>query len=172
MDKKTGKEKNIVREIKDKATVVLYPTKGVEVYTGISAKKFYLGENITNYKVWKYEFHPKLISSTGVSLDYDSYLLEDFLISLWVDDEVVHTIACDDTCLWQEKELIGMLYDDFVKVFDIAPDDIDKQWSPGPYINGRNYDVYIFDSLGLMLWVWHKRIRQILISIPSEESEE
>ena len=105
------------------------------------------------------------MSSTGIPLDFDSYNLEDFLISLWVDNEVVHTIACDDTCFWQEKELIGMLYDDFLKVFDITPDDIDKQWSPGPYKNDRNYDVYTFDDLGLMLWVWRKRIRQIL-SIP------
>lgn len=166
MDKKIEKERNIAGGIKDKPTVILYPAKGVEVYTDIGVEKFYLGESIANYKVWKYEFHPQLMSSTGIPLDFDSYNLEDFLISLWVDNEVVHTIACDDTCFWQEKELIGMLYDDFLKVFDITPDDIDKQWSPGPYKNDRNYDVYTFDDLGLMLWVWRKRIRQILISIP------
>lgn len=170
MGKRIEKEKNIAGGIKDKVIVTLYPTKGVAVHTNIGTKEFYLGENIANYKVWKYEFHPKLISSTGVSLDYDSYLLQDFFISLWVDDdEVVHTIACEDTCCWQEKELIGMLYDDFVELFATIPDDIDKQWSAGPYKNGRNYDVYTFDSLGLMLWVWRKRIRQILISIPMED---
>lgn len=169
MDRKIEKERNIVGVIKDKPTIILYPTKGVKVCTNMSVESFYLGENVSNYKIGKYDFHPKLISSTGVSLDFDSYDLEDYLISLWVDNEVVHTIACDNTCIWQEKELIGMLYDEFVKVFDVIPDDIDNQWSPGPYKNDRNYDVYTFDGLGLMLWVWRKRIRQILISIPIDD---
>lgn len=173
MDKKNIEEKNIVEGVKDRTCVTVYPLKGIIVHTNIEDKEFKLGEDIDKYKSLKYNYQPKLLSSSGEALDFDSYALDDYPITLWVDDEsgkeIVYMIDCNKTCSWQGKELIGMPYEDFLTNFHIIPDSIDKQWTSGPFKNDRNYDIYRFYCLGIELWVWRKRIRSVLINTPIDE---
>lgn len=175
MDRKEIKVKSTAEVTKDDKIVTLYPLKGVVVSTELGHQEFNLGEDIDKYKSLKYDFDPKLISSSGQALDFDSYILSDFPLSLWVDDEsgkdIVHIIECEKTCLWQNKELIGMNYNDFINYFNVTPDSIDSQWTSGPIKNDRNYHIYRFDSLGIELWVWRNRIRQILISMPDIDND-
>lgn len=87
-------------------------------------------------------------------------------LSQWMKKlKKIYGIRTDKSCVFQNKELIGMLYIDFVTLINIPPDNVDHLYSYGPYPkkNGRNYDVYTYDSLGLMLWVWRGRIRTINI---------
>ena len=59
---------------------------------------------------------------------------------------------------------INMLYDDFLSLVNLLPDDIGDIYVRGPKKNGRNYGVCYFDSLGLTLYVWRGCIRFINVS--------
>ena len=68
------------------------------------------------------------------------------------------------------QSMIKVVYEDFIKQFQITPDNIDKEWLRGiSTANGRNYDIYTFDSLGISLWVWRKKILEIMISSIDDE---
>jgi hypothetical protein len=159
----------------EKGFIILQPLKGVMVYDGKKEQAFNLGESIEKYKFLPHDYDPKIRSSDGETFGFESYTLFNYPISLWVDDEsgkaVIQTVYCDETCLWQEKELIGMLYDDFLNTYKLTPDVTDSQWSSGPTKNDRNYNIYGFNSIGVNLWVWRKRIRKVLVSMPILDTE-
>ena len=56
------------------------------------------------------------------------------------------------------------MYDDFLSLVNLLPDDIGDIYVRGPKKNGRNYGVCYFDSLGLTLYVWRGCIRFINVS--------
>lgn len=176
MEKIKEKEKNIVEETKDKVQVILFPREGVSIQLDSTNIFFKLGSDIYSYKQFEHEFTSKVIETDGKYFDADRYNFIKYPITVWVNEETgdqyIDLIKCEKTCIWKGQELIGMLYEDFLKLSQLNPDHSDKQWSSGPYINDRNYYVYNFDSMGLMLWVWRKRIRQILINSPEYDQDE
>lgn len=175
MDKEKKKVKNTVGELNDKKiNLVLYPGEGVVVQNNNEDILFKLGSDIREYKFFDYKYYPKTIEEDGICYDGDRYDYIEIPISVWTNyesgDRYIDLINCDKTCIWQGQEIIGMLYEDFIKQFQITPDNIDKEWLRGiSTANGRNYDIYTFDSLGISLWVWRKKILEIMISSIDDE---
>lgn len=167
--------KNIVGVTNDKKIkILLSPCVGVEIQdNNIIALK--LGNDIREYKFLEYKYIPKTIELNGECYDADRYEFLKVPIIVWTDqetgDKYIDLIKCHKTCIWKGQELIGMSYEYFIKEFNLYADLSEKQWSYGPYKNDRIYDLYHFYSLGLMLWVWRKKIRQILISPPEKKEE-
>lgn len=176
MDIKIMEEKNIAEELNGSNTkVILIPGQGVTIQNKDGNCLFKLGNDIREYKFYDYEYVSKTIEDNGNCYDADSYNFIDIPITAWTDtetgDKYIDLIKCDVTCIWQGKDLIGMLYEVFINNFNVVPDLIDKQWSPGPFKKDRNYSIYTFNSLGISLWVWRNRIRQILISMPDIDND-
>lgn len=150
-------------EKKVKSIVTLgQENKRLELTLHTSLSIFELGSNIRNYLHLHYEYIPK----EELEVYSDTYFFPDYNIYLSVDEEVeefIDDIRTDKSCIYQNKELIGMIYSDFNNLVKVSPDNIDYLYSYGPKKNGRNYNVYTYNSLGLMLWVWRNRIRTINI---------
>ena len=79
-------------------------------------------------------------------------------------NKIIYEIRTDISCVYKGHELINMLYDDFLSLVNLLPDDIGDIYVRGPKKNGRNYGVCYFDSLGLTLYVWRGCIRFINVS--------
>ena len=76
------------------------------------------------------------------------------------------TIRCDKECYWKGENLINMLYEEFLILIDYQqPSDEDILYVPINRDRGQNQKVYTFDYLGLMIWVWRKKIRTCLTVI-------
>lgn len=154
--------------------VVLSPNECVSIFNqGVEKIVFNLGADVDEYKFLEYKYTPKDIIEDEYG-GADSYSFINYPITLWIDDESdreVDVIVCDYFCLWEGKELIGMDYDLFLDFFQLSPDNYDRIYSDGPKKNGRIYDVYDFDKLGLMVWVWRKKIRCVLISKYNPDDE-
>ena len=87
-----------------------------------------------------------------------------YLITDEKTNKIIYEIRTDISCVYKGHELINMLYDDFLSLVNLLPDDIGDIYVRGPKKNGRNYGVYYFDSLGLTLYVWRGCIRFINVS--------
>lgn len=95
---------------------------------------------------------------------YDSYFFVDYKFVVWVENGKIDTIKCEEECFWQGKNLIGMLYDDFLPlVNNCQPDSEDNIYLPVDRDRGRNHKVYDFDDLGISVWVWRKKIKNVLL---------
>lgn len=161
----TGRNKNKTK------TIILHPNKGVSIAN--SNVFFKLGSNIRRYQPMKYDLSH---SDKSDSFNTSFYELFDYPIEIWTNNEkkagTIETIRCEKTCVWNGIELIGMLYDDFITQFHLIHDCYDKVYSYGPKRNGREYEVYDFYNYGLSIWVWRKRIRDILVSDYTEAIKE
>jgi len=72
--------------------------------------------------------------------------------------------------LLERQNLINMFYEDFLMLIDYQqPDNADILYVPVSKNRGQNQKVYDFDNLGLMIWVWRKKIVNILISNYEDE---
>ena len=100
---------------------------------------------------------------------YYSYEFTDLKINVWVENDKIETVRCDAECYFQGKNLIGMLYDDFLSLVKQEPSNKDICYVPVSRDRGQNQNVYDFDDLGLQVWVWRNKIRTILISNYEEE---
>lgn len=135
----------------------------IHLVPNTSVSIFKLGDNIANYLTHDYE----LVTTEESGDYYDTYIFYDIPVDIWVDSEtrlIIDTIRCQISCILDNHELIGMPYSDFTRIFKVKHDNVDQLYSYGPKVNGRNYTVYDFDELGLMIWVWRDRIRTILVS--------
>ena len=134
---------------------ILIPLKSLSI--------FVLGTNVEDYLHLGYGY----ISKEEMQVYSDTYTFPDFGISLSTDektDKLIYGIETDVSCVYKDHELIDMLYDDFLSLVNLLPDDIGDIYVRGPKKNGRNYGVCYFDSLGLTLYVWRGCIRFINVS--------
>ena len=101
---------------------------------------------------------------------YDVYYFDNLNFDIWVENDKIVVINCEIECYWQGKNLIGMLYDDFLALINYQqPDKEEILYVPVDRDRGQNQTVYTFDHLGLMVWVWRKKIRTVLISNYEDE---
>ena len=113
-----------------------------------SYENFILGDDITNYLHLPYH-----MKSSDDPIVYDVYYFDNLNFDIW-----------------QGKNLIGMLYDDFLALINYQqPDKEEILYVPVDRDRGQNQTVYTFDHLGLMVWVWRKKIRTVLISNYEDE---
>ena len=124
-----------------------------------SYENFILGDDITNYLHLPYH-----MESSDDPLDYDAYYFDNLNFDIWVKKGKIVTISCEIECYWQGENLIKMPYDDFLALVNYQqPDKEEVLYVPINRDRGQNQTVYNFDELGLMVWVWRKKIRTVLI---------
>ena len=122
---------------------------------------FVIGEYIE-----KYLHLDHVISELEFDEDYE---FSNFKINVWVKKKKIETIRCDAECYLQGRNLIGMLYEDFLALVKDEPSKEDICYVPVYRNRGQNQKVYDFDDLGLQVWVWRNKIRTILISNYEED---
>ena len=130
-----------------------------------SYENFILGDDITNYLHLPYH-----MKSSDDPIVYDVYYFDNLNFDIWVENDKIVVINCEIECYWQGKNLIGMLYDDFLALINYQQTDNEEiLYVPVDRDRGQNQTVYTFDHLGLMVWVWRKKIRTVLISNYEDE---
>lgn len=154
MQKRSNEEKVIAMETNDR--MILIPNKSVG--------SFVLGMPITGYLSKKHVV--KHFSETY--FEYDSYIFIDDKITVDVEEDIIQTITCDNTCFWDKENLIRMNFDRFQKKYNIKYDSYDEIYLVGVRQTQKVYD---FDKLGLQIWVWRNLIRTVIVSKYEEKDE-
>lgn len=108
---------------------------------------------IDDYLNLEYVFFDK-----GIDYSEDLYIFKEPAVSVYVDDNhKITSIKCSANCFWKDVNLIGLNISKFIDLFGYQPNETDKV-----YIlvegKGQNQIVYEFDSLGLQIWTWRKKI--------------
>jgi hypothetical protein len=125
-----------------------------------SLGRFTIGDNIEKYLHLNH-----LTGHSDMKTSYNSYYFYNETVGIWTtENNKIETIRCDTKCYWQSHNIIGMLYNDFEILANQQPDEEDTLYVPISSDRGQNQKVYNFSNLGLMLWVWRKKIRTVLIS--------
>ena len=102
---------------------ILIPLKSLSI--------FVLGTNVENYFHLNYEY----ISKEEMKVYSDTYTFPDLGVSLWTDEKtnkIIYEIRTDISCVYKDHELINMLYDDFLSLVNLLPDDIGDIYVRGP----------------------------------------
>jgi len=142
--------------------------KNFELMPNKSLGLFVLGENIKNYFYLPYVFKHEEFKSFSI----DNYEFYGGNVEIWIrgeDNDKIWTICCNVVCYWKGKNLIGMLYENFLVLAGKYPDNKSIEYVPISSDRGQNQTVYDFDGLGLQIWVWRDRIKTVLISKYEEE---
>jgi hypothetical protein len=155
------KEKNMDERPKDEKALLFIPNESVAI--------FRFGDDIHKYAFINHEYYQDIIADEIC----DSYHFTDYSVTIWLypeDHGRINSMEVEVSFIWEGHELINMPYSRFLEIFDVIPDDVDHLWSSGTRKNNRLYTVYDFDCVGLMLWVWRGRIRQIIVSrVPDKD---
>lgn len=127
-----------------------------------SYNDFILGTHVSDYFDKRHE--------DGVASDspYDDIVAFDFYddgVEIWCKNNIIDSIFCETTCIYEGINLIGMKFDEFLNRFHFSPNNEDVFWLEGDDgKNGQNQHVYDFNKEGLQIWVWRNRIRTVIIS--------
>ena len=102
-----------------------------------SYENFILGDDITNYLHLPYH-----MKSSDDPIVYDVYYFDNFNFDIWVENDKIVVINCEIECYWQGKNLIGMLYDDFLALINYQqPDKEEILYVPVDRDRGQNQTV-------------------------------
>jgi len=158
------KEKSIVEEIKDKNMNIeklnLVPNKSVGI--------FLLGDDIQKYL---YLPHNVIHHEENEPI-YDSYDFYKSKVILWTEEGKIKTIRCTLECYWKGHNLIKMPFDEFLYEYKVNPDKSEMLYTLVSENRGQNQMVHDFNDLGLMIWVWRKKIVTVIISNERKGIEE
>ena len=155
MHKENKSAKTIVKEINDKA---------FEFVPNVSLGIFHLGYQIKEYL--NLEYTHDILSMEQYDLpDIDSYYFPKHGVEISINDQhQIEYITCRTVCIWNGKNIIGMLLRDFLKQYNLHP--IDEEGSlfylEEPRHTQRAYDFK--EDVGLQVWVWRKHIVTVIIS--------
>lgn len=134
--------------------------KGLVLNT--SYNDFILGTHISNYFYKKHSDGEISDDPLDETVYFDFY---EEAVDVWCVNDIINSIRCDTTCIYDGFNLIGMKFDDFQRRFRFTPDDEDIIWIEGKKgKNGQNQHVYNFEKEGLQIWVWRNIIRTVIIS--------
>ncbi|MDO4959985.1 MAG: hypothetical protein Q4E68_12130 [Prevotellaceae bacterium] len=119
-----------------------------------------LGTHISDYFGKRHE----VISDNPFS-DMVSFDFYDDRVTVWCENDIIDSICCAETCIYEGVNLIGMKFNEFLNRFHFSPNNEDIIWLEGyDEKKGQNQHVYDFDNEGLQIWVWRNRIRTVIIS--------
>lgn len=124
------------------------------------------GDSIDNYDNRQHEYEDKLLSDV-----YHSYAFADVPITAFVDgDGRIESVRCDNECIWQETNLIGLEYDKFVDIYSEKPDKVDALMvTSADGQSAQEQDVYDYDELGLQLWILDNKIVTVMATVYEAE---
>jgi hypothetical protein len=126
-----------------------------------SLGEFIIGDNIEEYL---------RLSHTVNHIDletysYDSYAFYNNTITIWTtSDNKIDTIRCESKCYFKNQNLIGIPYEKFIVLVSRQPDSESTGYVPVYLGRRQKQKVYEFIALGLQIWVWRKKIKEVLIS--------
>ena len=126
-----------------------------------SYNDFILGTSITNYMNMPHRI--ACLNDPQLSMDLYAFFQDGIEYGIWCEDNLIESIRCDESCIYNGQELINMKYEDFLCLIDDVPDDTDVVYVPVTADRGQNQHVYTFDKSGLQVWVWRNRIRTVII---------
>jgi hypothetical protein len=119
----------------------------------ISVGDLKIGSSITTYLKRAHVFYSKKDEFLE-----DMYTFTQPPVDVFVnDDKIISMISCSNKCIWKNKNLIGLNYQDFVILASRSADSCERLYLVANY-KGRNQIAYTFDDLGLQVWVWKNRI--------------
>jgi len=140
--------------------------KNFELIPNKSYGIFVIGDNIIKYLYLPYN----IAHIYDECLSFDEYDFYDGRIEVWTTrDNKIDTIRCSIECHWQNLDLIGILYENFLALVNQQPNKEEILYVPVTLNRGQNQKVYTFYDLGLQIWVWRGRIKTVLISKYEEE---
>lgn len=67
------------------------------------------------------------------------------------------------------NSVIGMPFEEFAKLIREKPNDLGVEYVPIFEHRGQNQHCYVFEKVGLMVWVWREKIRTVIVSNYDEE---
>ena len=136
-----------------------------ELTPNVSVGGIFFGDSIENYDKRQFEYESDILSRA-----YQSYSFADIPVTACVEDGRIESITCETECVWQGTNLINLEYDAFVVIYPQKPDKIDRltvMQEDGS--DGEEQDVYDYDELGLLLWVFENKIVTVIASACEEE---
>jgi hypothetical protein len=124
---------------------------------------FKINSKISNYfNLYEFEIFPK-----DGEYDSEKYNIYNPSISLFVENEIIESICCDEECLYKERNLIGMSIDEFIshtgeKYYgEIDEADFEEDNIP-QYI-------YEFEDIGLQVWTKNDIVVTVIASTAYED---
>lgn len=126
---------------------------------------FELNADICNYiENFDFEYSP-----ADESTEWETYSLKNDDISLYVEDGKIVSIVCNEECIYNGRNIIGMNIDEFINFYEVNPiGEIDKL-----YVNdNETQDVYDFDDIGLQIWCKDDIIVTVIASAFTDEDEQ
>jgi hypothetical protein len=135
--------------------------KKYEIIPNKSVGEFKLNDDISIY-LKKYDFEYLRFDDIIVS---EMYLLEDEGITLSVEDNKIDSISCEKNCYLNGKNIIGMNINEFIKLIDAKPDEIETLY----VTDTDTQDVYDFEDLGFQVWCDKDTIVEIVVITYEDE---
>lgn len=149
MPKEKTKEKNIVGLIKDN-----------ELIPNVSLGVFHFETDIREYLQmfpYTYEENPTKNDEYG----FDSYRFFSLGLTVWTDNKgIIKSIVTDESCFWNNSNIIGMHIKKFKSIYEINPDSEDVCYMMQERMKTQH--VYDFYTIGLQLWTWYGIIRTVI----------
>ena len=129
----------------------------IELISNVSVGTIKFGDQIEDYLHFKYNFHPKIIDVEQSSEDLYEFINPS--LSVFVNDKnQISSISCHLQCFWNNINLIGSLFNEFLSIANVDPDDEEEIYiSTGENI-GQYQKVYDFVNLGLQIWTFKNTI--------------
>ncbi|WP_295712252.1 hypothetical protein [Mucilaginibacter sp.] len=122
----------------------------------ISVGLFKLGDNINNYNSYKSDYNKKSHNDEYME-DYYEFVDPPLIVFVNGNNEIT-TINCNVECLWEGINLIGFLFDAFLKLASIKPNNHELIYVLKNADKGQNQHVYTFENFGIQVWTWRNKI--------------
>ena len=90
---------------------------------------------------------------------YESFILNDLGVSLYVEDNLIESIACDQECYFKGINIIGMNFKDFLRKMKLVSSDKKEAYEMA---NSKMQEVYEVDEIGLQVWVEDNLINTVI----------
>ena len=178
MESVNVKERNTAVEIKGRVKLIYVHKKGMLAQNnrGDDIAFFQFGNKIESYLHLPHEYNesdndPEYPDCT------DTYCFFNEGFTFWVDRKdrnVLWRMRSDISFIFEGHELIGMNFDDFMKLNLLTPDYVEKDRLS--LAIGKEYfrhsTLYYFCEYKLTFYVWRKRIRTVIINNPFFEDME
>lgn len=132
-----------------------------------SVGDFVIGEAITTHLSLPHEYFHCTDNGPGMP-NYDYYYFHKSRMSVYMDEQnptIIDAIMCEKYCYWHGKNLIGMLYTEFLQFTNFTPNESEGEIN---YVYSLEHKYkqrcYVFEPEGLQVWTWRKRIVSITVS--------
>lgn len=121
----------------------------------IGVNEFTFKSDINEYT--NFDFHYTRTNGTG----YDTYDIDDSGLSIYVENNLIESIACTEELLYKGCNIIGMYITEFMSYYEVDHSgSVDKI-----FVNNEELqEVYEFDTLGLQLWCRKDKVTTAIAS--------